>query len=173
MLAYLWTVTGIPVWIFHFKTLFRNALGKCDDAYVPPKGMIKVRREAQVMIALYVLTGAVGFQFMPDVIVYCWVLPAILGQPFLRLYLMAEHGRCPKVANMLENTRTTFTTRFVRWLAWNMPYHAEHHAYPSLPFHRLPDFHKITREHLHVTEDGYSRFHAESLQRFSSVANES
>ena len=26
----------------------------------------------------------------------------------------------------------------VRVLFWNMPYHAEHHAFPDVPFHHLP-----------------------------------
>jgi len=59
---------------------------------------------------------------------------------------------------MLENTRTTFTTRFMRVLAWNMPYHAEHHAYPIVPFHKLPAFHAIAQGHLKQTERGYIRF---------------
>ncbi|MGO4840776.1 fatty acid desaturase, partial [Rhizobiaceae sp. 2RAB30] len=68
------------------------------------------------------------------------------------------HTRCPHVANMLENTRTTFTTTLVRFVAWNMPYHAEHHAYPAVPFHKLPRFHQVVRDHLKVTERGYARF---------------
>jgi len=86
-------------------------------------------------------------------------VPALIGQPFLRAYLLAEHARCPHVANMLENTRTTFTTALVRAIAWNMPYHAEHHAYPTVPFHQLPRFHAIVRKHLKTTERGYVRFH--------------
>ena len=39
---------------------------------------------------------------------------------------------------MLENSRTTYTNALVRFLAWNMPFHAEHHAWPSIPFHALP-----------------------------------
>jgi fatty acid desaturase len=78
----------------------------------------------------------------------------------LRLYLLAEHGRCPAVTDMFANTRTTFTTRLVRFLAWNMPYHAEHHAMPSVPFHRLPELHALARPHLKQTEDGYTRFAA-------------
>jgi fatty acid desaturase len=39
-----------------------------------------------------------------------------------------------------------------------MPYHAEHHAYPAVPFHKLPRFHEITRHHLRTTEQGYARF---------------
>lgn len=60
---------------------------------------------------------------------------------------------------MLENTRTTFTTALVRFVAWNMPYHAEHHAYPAVPFYRLPQFHEVVRDHLRTTERGYGRFH--------------
>ena len=89
---------------------------------------------------------------------WLWVLPALLGQPFLRLYLLAEHGRCPPVANMLENSRTTFTNRAVRFLAWNMPYHAEHHAYPAVPFHQLPAFHARARAHLRTTSESYAAF---------------
>ena len=47
----------------------------------------------------------------------------------------------------------------MRKIAWNMPYHAEHHSYPAVPYHRLPDFHALTRDHLQVTERGYVSFH--------------
>jgi fatty acid desaturase len=77
----------------------------------------------------------------------------------LRAYLMAEHGDGPHVADMLANSRTTFTTALVRRLAWNMPYHAEHHAYPAIPFHALPRFHALAGTHLKTTERGYLRFH--------------
>ena len=63
------------------------------------------------------------------------------------------------MSNVLENSRTTTTTWLLRKLAWNMPYHAEHHAYPAVPFFRLPSFHKLTRQHLQKTERGYLRFH--------------
>ena len=39
-----------------------------------------------------------------------------------------------------------------------MPYHAEHHAFPAVPFHRLPDLHGLTSGELRVTESGYVRF---------------
>lgn len=111
------------------------------------------------MLAGYALLGAASITLGSDLLLGVWVLPALLGQPFLRAYLMAEHGRCPHVADMLANTRTTFTTALVRRLAWNMPYHAEHHAYPAVPFHALPRFHLLVREHLKTTERGYARFH--------------
>ena len=51
---------------------------------------------------------------------------------------------------MLENSRTTRSLAPIRRLAWNMPYHAEHHAYPALPFHALPAAHRILRARIAV-----------------------
>jgi len=84
-----------------------------------------------------------------------WVVPVVLGQPALRLYLMAEHTLCPLNDDMLENTRTTYTNGFMRYLAWNMPYHAEHHAFPAVPFHRLPEVNAAIRGRLKSTAPGY------------------
>ena len=62
---------------------------------------------------------------------------------------------------MFANSRTTFTTWAVRHLSWNMSYHAEHHAMPTVPFHKLPDLHTRVAEHLKETEEGYVRFNRE------------
>ncbi len=162
---YLVHLSGLPVWRSHLATLLRNASGRCEDVFVPRERRSKLRREARTMLAVYALLLAGSLAFGTAALAYAWLLPLLLGQPFLRLYLLAEHGRCPEVANMLANSRTVFTNRIVRTLAWNMPYHAEHHAYPAVPFHRLPDFHAITQSHLRVTERGYLRFHAGYLAK--------
>jgi fatty acid desaturase len=57
---------------------------------------------------------------------------------FPALYLMAEHTGCALSSDMLANSRTTLTNAAVRFIVWNMPFHAEHHAFPSPPFHALP-----------------------------------
>jgi fatty acid desaturase len=66
---------------------------------------------------------------------------------------------------MFLNTRTTFTTAVVRYLAWNMPYHTEHHVWPMVPFHRLPALHGLMRDHLGVTAEGYAAFTRDYLAR--------
>ena len=164
---YIRHVSGLPVWASQFQKLRINAVGPCQDSFVPKSALGKVKTEARWMLALYaaVLLLILSGQYW---LFWCWVVPALLGQPFLRLYLLAEHGRCPPVANMFENTRTTFTTTLVRFLAWNMPYHCEHHAYPAVPFHRLPEFHALTKEHLISTSQGYSEFHGEFIAGFNS-----
>ncbi|MGX5830757.1 fatty acid desaturase family protein [Mesorhizobium sp. 43Arga] len=161
---YLVHVSGIPLWWGHLKTLYANAVGCSQESYVPPKGRPKVRAEARAMIAFYAVVFLFAVYFRLSVLFYIWVIPALLGQPFLRLYLLAEHGRCPFVANMLENTRTTLTNWVVRKLAWNMPFHTEHHAYPGVPFHQLPRFHTLIERHLKVVESGYVSFHQKYLE---------
>jgi fatty acid desaturase len=151
-------VSGLPVWWSHLATLMRNAAGANRDDFVPARGQAKVMREARVMLAGYAGLAAASWMAGSAVLVWVWLVPVLLGQPVLRVYLLAEHGRCPLVANMLENSRTTFTNRIVRFVAWNMPYHAEHHAYPAVPFHKLPALHQVTRDHLGVTHDGYANF---------------
>ena len=137
----------------HLATL---ASGRIGADYIPPRALARVRAEARAMLAIYlcaVLTLLIG-----PVLIWTWLVPLLFGFPVLRLYLLAEHGRCPKVADMFLNTRTTFTNRAVRFLAWNMPYHAEHHVYPQVPFHRLAEFHDDIRSHLGTTSPGYVAF---------------
>lgn len=163
LLDYLVHITGLPTWRSHIATLIRNACGLCSDRFVPASALPDIRREARVMLLAYAAVTMTCFAAGTLLPLYVWVIPAAFGQPFLRLYLLAEHGRCAFVSNMFENTRTTFTNAIVRWLAWNMPYHAEHHAYPSVPFHKLPELHSLVRSHLMVTENGYTRFHRSYL----------
>jgi len=74
----------------------------------------------------------------------------------LRPYLPAEH-RVRIHPRLLENTRTALTLPLVRLFAWNMPYHAEHHAYPAVPFHALPRLHAEVRGETANLEPGYLR----------------
>ncbi|SNS49921.1 fatty acid desaturase [Antarctobacter heliothermus] len=158
--AWLVHVSGLPIWISHFRTLFRNAAGRCDDDYVPKARRADVTREARRLLTLYAVALLGSLIAGSAALLWVWLIPLLLGQPFLRLYLLAEHGRCAFVTNMLENTRTTFTNRLIRWLAWNMPYHAEHHSFPAVPFHQLPALHAHMAPHLAITENGYGRFTA-------------
>lgn len=157
---YLVHLSGLPTWRSNAAKLVSNACGRDPGAYVPVRARAKVVAEARWMLAFYAGLAALSIAAGSAFLVWAWVVPALVGQPFLRAYLLAEHARCPTVANMLHNSRTTFTNRLMRRLAWNMPFHAEHHAFPAVPFHLLPRFHAHTREHLKVTARGYHRFHA-------------
>jgi fatty acid desaturase len=97
-----------------------------------------------------------------------WIGPQILSQPLLRLYLLTEHTGCTHDDNGLTNTRTTITNAATRLLMWNMSYHAEHHLYPSIPFHRLADAHQAVRDRLAVIQPGYIRWHLRFVRTLTS-----
>lgn len=149
-------VSGLPYWTGQARQLWINAFATPSAAWLPRRVVPRLRREARAMLAGYALVLA-SLALTP-LLLWVWLLPVLLGQPVLRLYLLAEHGRCPRVADVLDNTRTTYTNRLVRFLAWNMPYHTEHHAFPAVPFHRLPALHRRMRAHLRTTAPGYGAF---------------
>ena len=164
---YIRQISGVPLWLGMSQTLWRNAVGNFDYDYVPPRAHQKIIWEGRLTLAAYFFAACASAYLGSTLLFWIWIVPIVLGQPFLRLYLMAEHGRCPFVSNMLENTRTTYTNRIVRFLAWNMPYHAEHHALPSVPFHKLPELNALLGAHLQLTSNGYVEFQRETVAGFS------
>lgn len=157
--AYLIYLTGWAYWTGNARTLWQNAFGVIDAPYLPARKHAAMRREARVLLAIYALASI--SLFWSPLLLWLWLVPVVIAQPFLRLYLLAEHGHCPPVADMLQNTRTTLTVRLVRWLAWNMPYHAEHHSFPSVPFHQLPTLHAHLKPNLKSVSNGYTEFTAD------------
>jgi len=149
-------LSGWPYWRGAARILWTNAFGPVTAPYLPVRRHKAIRREARMILAIY--GGAALSLFYTPALIWLWLVPVLIAQPALRAYLLAEHGNCPVVGDMLENSRTTFTNRLVRALAWNMPYHAEHHALPGVPFHQLPALHGWTRQHLKTTAPGYVDF---------------
>jgi fatty acid desaturase len=60
-----------------------------------------------------------------------------------------------------ERHEFTLTNRIIRFLAWNMPYHVEHHTLPNVPFHKLPALHDHMQGRHRVLSNGYAEFTAD------------
>lgn len=158
-------LSGLPIWVAFVRVFVMNALDRNRDAFVPDRERATVRLEARLYLALYAGLLAGSIAAGSALLLWVWVAPVLLGQPVLRAYLMTEHTGCPQVANMLANSRTVLAGPLVRFIAWNMPYHAEHHALPSAPFHRLPALHRIARPHLAAVADSHAAVHRDFLAR--------
>jgi len=70
-----------------------------------------------------------------------WLAPMIAMKFTHQLQNTIEHLGLEHSDNILENTRSTTTNALMRWLCWNMQYHTAHHAFPGVPFHKLPELH--------------------------------
>ncbi|KYG97204.1 fatty acid desaturase [Bradyrhizobium sp. DOA1] len=131
--------------------------GRVTAPWIPENKRAVIVREARAYLALYALLFALSLWLSSALLLWVWVLPLVIGQFFLRPYLYAEHTGCDRTRSAFENTRTTYTGAIVKWFAWNMPYHVEHHAYPSIPFHALPKLNEIVDGEIIHRGRGYIR----------------
>jgi len=159
--TYLLRVLGVNYWRARaavIRDCWRGDLSAYP--YIPagaaPRIVCSVRAMCLLMAGLALGSAMLFGWWVPFAF---WIVPQLLGQPLLRLYLLTEHTGCTEDANGLTNTRTTLTNGLMRLLIWNMSFHIEHHLYPSIPFHRLPDAHAAVRSRLGVVQDGYARWH--------------
>ncbi|MBW4614620.1 MAG: fatty acid desaturase family protein [Desmonostoc vinosum HA7617-LM4] len=161
---YLLVISGLPWWLDKIRGHFRAALGQLDDCpFITETAKAKVIHSTRWQLIVYLsaiaLSIAVG---QPWFIIY-WLLPLFVGQPILRFILLAEHTGCSLDAHPLTNTRTTLTFWPVRFFMWNMPFHAEHHLYPSIPFHALPTAHQQLSPHFEHITPGYIKVNKDIL----------
>jgi fatty acid desaturase len=131
--------------------------GNVTVPWIPESKRAVIVGEARAYAALYVLLLALSLWFSSALLLWVWIVPLVIGQFFLRPYLYAEHTGCERTRSAFENTRTTYTGAVVKWFAWNMPYHVEHHAYPSIPFHALPKLNAIVDGEIVHRGHGYIR----------------
>jgi len=132
-------------------------------AFVRREERARVARESRVVVLVWglALAGALVAPAGAGWVLAAWpVAHGVLG-----LYLMPEHTGLPETGSQLERTRSMHTHAAVRWAMWNMPLHAEHHAFPAVPFHALPRLHGLLRPHLRHRAPGYLAFHREALRR--------
>jgi len=158
--GYVARILGWPFWTLRLLVVFDSWRGDLSRyPYVTVAVAPAIIRSVRAM-SLVMVGGAIGsaLLFGWTTPFLFWIGPQLLGQPALRAYLLAEHTGCTQDRDGLTNTRTTLTNGLVRLLMWNMPFHAEHHLYPSIPFHRLPDAHAVIRARLGFVQPGYVRW---------------
>jgi fatty acid desaturase len=147
-LEYWREITGLMFWFRRAIDYPALAIGRIRELpFVPHSARGRIALSMSVQLLTY-LAGAISIAVGFRMVLYFWFLPAILAEPFLRALLIVEHTGCSQDGNGLTNTRTTLTRWSIRLLMWNMPYHAEHHLYPCVPFHKLPALHVRIHEKL-------------------------
>ena len=164
--AYVSRILGIPYWTLRLRVIadcWRGNLAAYP--YINDQqrlGVIRSVRAMSLFVAGLAIASAIAFGWRTPFLY--WIVPQLIGQPFLRAYLITEHTGCTLDRNGLTNTRTTRTHALVRLLMWDMPYHAEHHLYPSIPFHRLADAHRQIADKLGYLQHGYVRWNLDYLR---------
>ncbi len=148
-------ISGLPLWWSNMRAIYKHAMGIVDEPYLEQKNHQKIISEARWHLFAYLAILIFSLLVSNAWFWWYWILPSLIGQPFLRLFLLAEHNGCDFSDNMLQNSRTTYTVPLLNFLAWNMPYHAEHHYLASVPFHALPALHAWTGQRVKYKGEGY------------------
>lgn len=176
--GYLGEVFGMEFWPKMVGTLYRGCTGRFNDRerlFLPESERSRVIWEARLMVGCYALAVAAAVVTGTWLALLAfWLVPRLIAEPTLRLVRMAEHTGMEEGADPLTNTRTTLTNPVIRFLYWNMPYHAEHHMAPSVPFHNLGELHKALpgepAERIYVVSRGYLRAHREIVANLGNGA---
>eukprot|EP00928_Gymnodinium_smaydae_P028510 TRINITY_DN21726_c0_g1_i1.p1 TRINITY_DN21726_c0_g1~~TRINITY_DN21726_c0_g1_i1.p1 ORF type:complete len:480 (+),score=73.83 TRINITY_DN21726_c0_g1_i1:53-1441(+) len=178
VLMYARFLTGWPFGFERVIGMVKMALGLRVDPWVIEAGMervVRVEAIAYAFVYLGLFCGSLLNERVQTFVLWYWLLPHCLGAGHLRYYQFAEHRACESgdytQLDAWGAARSTNTWWFYRRLAWNMPFHVEHHAWPAIPFHLLPAVHnRIKRSQpasrcLISGQNGYLGVHYEFLRR--------
>ena len=62
--------------------------------------------------------------------------------------LLQHGGLADDVTDHRLNSRTVYMNPISRFIYWNMNYHVEHHMFPMVPYHALPELHELIKHDL-------------------------
>ena len=129
------------------KSMLRHAAGRLspDEAdFIPEMERAKVYRTARIWLAIHLAVIAFSVHIgsiLPILLV--GPLPAMYGAWVHVMTGLTQHTGLPE--NVLDhrlNCRTVYMNPLLRFIYWNMNYHVEHHMFPMVPYHRLPELHE-------------------------------
>jgi len=167
---YVWYVSGISFWKRNLLWMLKHPFGMIADEqkyYIPESEIPRAATEARIILAIYVTVALLSVYFQSWLAVWLWIVPRLVGEPLMRWIRLSEHGECEEGPDLRTNTRTTKTSRLIYFLFWNMPYHAEHHLCPMVPFHALGKMHEDVKDKMHPVGESYPKVHGEILGKIS------
>ena len=138
---------GIPQFWAVSKSLIRHALGRVSDeeaTFIPEMERGKVYLTARIWLAIHLAVVALAISMGS-------ILPMLLVGPLPTMYGTWLHvvtgytqhaGLAEDVLDHRLNSRTVYMNPVIRFLYWNMNYHIEHHMFPMVPYHALPQLHE-------------------------------
>ncbi|CAG7636989.1 fatty acid desaturase family protein [Paenibacillus allorhizosphaerae] len=143
MLMQIFHLYGGPLEIKRFVLHCFGKVDKEENEYIPESERRKAYREARIylLILLSVVAWSVYIQSLLPLLLIG--LPSFYGSIVVLLFGMTQHlGLYEDVLDHRLNTRTVYMNPVLRFLYWNMNYHIEHHMFPMVPYHALPQLHE-------------------------------
>jgi fatty acid desaturase len=138
--------------------------------YLPDNQLINVRQDALIEL-LWFAAVSTGLALRPVMTMFGYVIPLCMSQAISFLIFLPEHyGTTLGSGQAVDNTRTILSNPIFRFLFWNNNFHAEHHAFPGIPYFQLQRIHRLIGAQITHSVSSYTQFH---LQLIRHLANKS
>lgn len=159
--------TGLGLARFHALVFWNLATRRYTEMMrraCPETAFNKMTRNARIMVALYAAIGIAPFFgfWWP---LWLFVIPRILGAPIMLLFTLLQHVELQENSpSILESTRSFVAGKIGAFLYMNMNHHVEHHLYPQVPFHALPDLADAVEDQVPPPDPGFFQCHWDVLR---------
>lgn len=148
--ALLLSFFNLGVYPVYFGKLIRHSLGRMsadEKTFVPPDEFRRIYYQARIVLGIYlavITTALLTRSILPLLFIG---LPNLFGSWLMVVYGLTQHaGLAENVLDHRLNCRTVHLNLIHRYLYWNMNYHVEHHMFPLVPYHALPQLHAIVKD---------------------------
>ena len=113
-----------------------------EATFIPESERHRVYREARAWIAVYAVVVGRRDRLHSLLPLMYVGLPTLYGRWLSLLFGVSQHaGLAENVLDHRLNARTIRMNPVFRFIYWNMNYHVEHHMFPMVPYHALPQLH--------------------------------
>ncbi len=148
----------IPVHTFLLSFIPTKYWDKFQAEWTQPSERKALQRGAWIVTACWA-----GAFFLMALHPWLWlymIIGLVIGRLINAFITVSEHQGRHHEGHMLRRSRSVKSNAIVSWFWWNLNYHAEHHTWPTVPFHRLPELQRLLEERgaTHISE-GYFSFY--------------
>ncbi len=161
-------ILGLGLYWHQTKMFALHSLGifsKDVKRIAPESELPRIQRYTQICVGIYMGIAAVSIWFGWLWPLWLIVIPRVLGGPIMNAFILMQHVEMAEnQPNIVQSTRSFRTNWFFQFLYFNMNHHIEHHLYPTVPFHALPDLSKALTEQLPEPDAGFLGTHWEVLK---------
>jgi len=138
-----------------FRDMVRHAFGRLGEeeaTWIPTQERDKVFFVSRVWLLVYAATFAACIALGSLVPLLLVLGPRLYGSFLARIFGLTQHaGLGENVLDYRLNSRTVRMNPVFRFLYTNMNYHVEHHMFPMVPYHKLPQLHEEIKRDLAPT----------------------
>ena len=133
-----------------YKKVLLHCCGKLtaeEKTYIPDTEYGRAFWTARIWALIYIAIIACAISTRSILPLMLIGLPSFYGAWLLVIFGLTQHaGLAEDVLDHRLNCRTVYMNPIFRFVYWNMNYHVEHHMFPMVPYHALPELHRELKD---------------------------